>query len=94
MWPDIIITSLYVSNNDLNLSVWVYDEFNFNNPAENTPSIHIDYDYKKRGTVKRGQAIDINTINDTWFIFPQTKDEVITKIHFAVEALYDFHTKK
>ena len=70
------------------------DEFHFDNPCENTPSIHIDYDYKKLGTVKRGQAIDINTINDTWFIFPLTNNEVITKIHFAVEALYDLHTKK
>ena len=70
------------------------EEFNFDNAPENTPSIHIDYDYKKRGTVKRGQAIDINTINDTWFIFPQTKNEVVTKIHFAVEALFDLKTKK
>lgn len=70
------------------------DEFHFDNPCENTPSIHIDYDYKKLGTVKRGQAIDINTINDTWFIFPLTNNEVITKIHFAVEALHDFYTKK
>ena len=70
------------------------EEFNFDNGPENTPSIHIDYDYKKLGTKKRGQAIDINTIHDTWFIFPQTKDEVVTKIHFAVEALYDLKTKK
>jgi hypothetical protein len=70
------------------------EEFNFDSAPENTPSIHIDYDYKKRGTQKRGQALDINTIHDTWFIFPQTKNEVVTKIHFAVEALYDLHTKK
>jgi protein-arginine kinase activator protein McsA len=70
------------------------EEFNFDSNPENTPSIHIDYDYKKRGTKKRGQALDINTIHDTWFIFPQTKNEVVTKIHFAVEALYDLHTKK
>ena len=70
------------------------EEFNFDSTPENTPSIHIDYDYKKRGTKKRGQALDINTIHDTWFIFPQTKNEVVTKIHFAVEALYDLHTKK
>ena len=70
------------------------EEFSFDNAPENTPSIHIDYDYKKRGTVKRGQTIDINTLTDTWFIFPKTQDDVITKIHFAVEALYDHKTKK
>ena len=67
--------------------------FNFDNHCLNTPSIHIDYDYKKRGTVKRGQAIDINDLSSTWFIFPETENEVVTKIHFAVEALYDYHIK-
>lgn len=69
------------------------EAFDFDNNPLNTPSIHIDYNYKKRGTVKRGQAIDINTINDTWFIFPKTPNEVVTKIHFATEALYDFWSK-
>lgn len=67
------------------------EEFNLDKPTYSTPSIHIDYAYKKRGTVKRGQALDINTISDTWFIFPKTENEVITKIHFAVEALYDLN---
>lgn len=70
------------------------EEFNFDKHIEDTPSIHIDYDYKKRGTVKRGQALDINTMHDTWFIFPQTENQVVTKIHFAVEALYDLNIKK
>ena len=70
------------------------EEFHFDNEPINTPSIHIDYDYKKRGTKKRGQAIDINTVKDTWFIFPKTDKEVVTKIHFATEALYDFYNKK
>ena len=68
--------------------------FDFDNPCSNTPSIHIDYNYKKRGTVEAGQALDINNLTSTWFIFPETKNDVITKIHFAVEALYDYHTKK
>ena len=70
------------------------EEFIFNNHALNTPSIHIDYDFKKRGTKKRGQAIDINTQNDTWFIYPNTSDAVVTKIHFATEALYNYHKNK
>ena len=68
--------------------------FKFDNLPQNTPSIHIDYNYKKRGIKNPGQALDINTINDTWFIFPQTKDEVVTKIHFAVEALYAKYKKE
>ena len=50
---------------------------------------------KNKARVKNpGQALDINTINDTWFIFPQTKDEVVTKIHFTVEALYAKYKKE
>jgi hypothetical protein len=86
-------TGVYDPNAE-NTTYTPFGPFNFDNAPENTPSIHIDYDYKKRGTVKRGQAIDINTISDTWFIFPHTKDEVVTKIHFAVEALYDLKSKK
>ena len=70
------------------------EEFHFDNPAYNTPSIHIDYNYKKKGTVKAGQALHINTVTESWFIFPSKKEEVVTKIHFAVEALYDLANKK
>ena len=65
------------------------EEFHFDNSPENTPSIHIDYNFKKRGVKKKGQTLDIDTLNDTWYIYPTTKDCVVTKIHLAVEALYD-----
>ena len=63
--------------------------FDFDNAPINTPSIHVEYNFKKKGTKIRGQAIDINTENDTWFIYPQTNDRVLTKIHLAVECLFD-----
>ncbi len=63
--------------------------FSFDNDPINTPSIHIDYNFKKRGVLKRGQTLDIDTLNDTWYIYPQTDNRVVTKIHLAVEALYD-----
>lgn len=70
------------------------EEFHFDNPPINTPSIHIDYNFKKRGVQKRGQTLDIDTLNDTWYIFPTTENRVVTKIHLATEALYDKAVKK
>lgn len=58
-------------------------EFNLEKPAETTASIHIEYNFKKRG-----DAIDINTLDATWFVYPLHYDNVLTKIHFATEAIY------
>ena len=70
------------------------EEFHFDNDPINTPSIHIDYNFKKRGVAKRGQVLDIDTLNDTWYIYPQTDNRVVTKIHLATEALYDRAAKE
>ena len=60
-------------------------EFNLNKPIESMASVHIEYDYKKRG-----DALDIATMEDTWFAFPLNKENPLTKLHFAVEELYKF----
>ena len=44
---------------------------------------HIEYDYKKRG-----DAIDIATEDDTFFVYPLNNSNVLTKLHFATEAIY------
>ena len=51
-------------------------------------SVHIEYDFKKRG-----DAIDIATMEDTWFVFPLTAPNPLTKLHFAVEELYDHQVR-
>ena len=68
--------------------------FDFDNDPKNTPSIYFDYNYHKKVIVKPGQALDIETLDDTWFIYLQTKNDVITKIHLAVEELYDYTLKR
>jgi hypothetical protein len=60
-------------------------EFYLNKPIESMASCHIEYDFKKRG-----DAIDIATLENTWFVFPLTATNILTKIHFAVEELYKF----
>lgn len=52
-------------------------------------SCHIEFDFHKRGVSKRGPAIDLCTLNDTYFVFPENNTRALTKIHFATEALYD-----
>ncbi|MCL2324689.1 MAG: 1-acyl-sn-glycerol-3-phosphate acyltransferase [Actinomycetia bacterium] len=46
-------------------------------------SCHIEYDYKGRG-----DCIDLNTNNDTLYLFPQAEKFSITKISLATEELY------
>lgn len=46
-------------------------------------SCHIEYDYRKLG-----DCVDLNTNNDTLYIYPQTKKFSVTKISLATEELY------
>lgn len=46
-------------------------------------SLHIEYDY-----FKKGDCIDLSTLDDTYYIYPVNKQNVVTKLHFAVEELY------
>lgn len=47
-------------------------------------SVHIEYEY----LFKHGDAVDLNTLTDTWYIFPHDCDFSITKIALATEELY------
>lgn len=57
--------------------------FYLHKPSVTTASLHIEYNYKKRG-----DAIDIATMEETYFVFPLNNPNVLTKLHFATEALY------
>ena len=47
-------------------------------------SCHIEYNYLN----KFGDCIDLNTLKDTWYIYPEGKDFSITKMALATEELY------
>jgi DNA-directed RNA polymerase subunit RPC12/RpoP len=51
--------------------------------------LHIEYDY-----FKKGDCIDLSTLNDTYYIYPKNKKNVVTKLHFAVEELYKIEKEK
>lgn len=57
--------------------------FEFNRTVASMRSVHIEYDYKHRG-----DAIDLCTLEDTYFVFPLTAKNCLTKLHFATEELY------
>ena len=42
-------------------------EFHLNKPIESMASVHIEYNFKKRGIKEPGDAIDIATLDNTWF---------------------------
>lgn len=59
------------------------DEHNMDIDVPSLYSCHIEYQY----LFKHGDCIDLNTINDTWYIYPEGKFNV-TKMALATEELY------
>jgi len=52
-------------------------------------SCHIEYDY-----MGRGDCIDLNTNDDTLYLFPENNNTSVTKISLATEELYKHQTEK
>lgn len=46
-------------------------------------SCHIEYDY-----MGRGDCLDLSTLEDTYYLYPLTQKNVVTKLHFATEEIY------
>ncbi len=63
--------------------------FTFTKTPETTRSVHIEYDYKKRG-----DALDIVYNDETYFVFPLYKASSLTKYNFSTEAIYFKHHNK
>lgn len=60
--------------------------FELHKPVHSMYSMHIEYDYKGRG-----DAIDLATTDDTWFVYPVHAKNSLTKLHFATEELFKYH---
>ena len=54
-------------------------------PASALYSCHIEYEYLG----KYGDCVDLNTLNDTYYIYPHGEDFAVTKFALATEELYD-----
>ncbi|MBP5342474.1 1-acyl-sn-glycerol-3-phosphate acyltransferase [bacterium] len=53
-------------------------------------SCHIEYQY----LFKHGDCIDLNTLDDTWYIYPEGNNFSVTKMAIATEELYYKHLEK
>ena len=65
------------------------EEFHLNKPVSSMYSLHIEYDF-----LKRGDAIDIATDKTTYFMYLKTAPNQWTKLHFATEELYEYYKNK
>ena len=61
------------------------DNFEFHRSSLQSYAIHIEYNYKDKGAF-----LDLATADETYFVYPLTKPQYLTKIHFAVEHIYDY----
>ena len=56
-------------------------------PAASQYSVHIEYDYLGKKT----DCVDLNTINDTLYVYPTGSDFSVTKMSLATEELYKYY---
>lgn len=63
--------------------------FTYKRSALQNYAIHIEFNYHGRGSY-----IDLATNTETYFAYPLNKWKVMTKIHFANEAIYDLAKSK
>ena len=59
--------------------------FDINWSSTTQQACHIEYDY-----MGRGDCVDLNTNDDTFYIFPKGSDFSVTKISLATEELYKY----
>lgn len=53
-------------------------------PVASLYSCHIEYRY----LFKKGDCVDLNTLTDTWYVYPEGADFAVTKMALATEELY------
>ncbi len=64
-------------------------ELTLHRDPETMRSCHIEYNYRKRG-----DALELCTMNDTYFVYPLNAYNPLTKLHFATEAVHGFVKEK
>ena len=54
--------------------------------AKDHYSVHIEYEYLG----KFGDCVDLNTLNDTFYVYPKCEKFSVTKMSLACEELYKY----
>ena len=65
------------------------DPFEMRKPVPSLYSCHIEYEYLG----KYGDCVDLNTLEDTWYIYPHDCEFSVTKMALATEELYFAHRR-
>ena len=60
------------------------DPFEMEKTVPSLYSCHIEYEYLG----KHGDCVDLNTLEDTWYIYPHDCEFSVTKMALATEELY------
>ncbi len=66
-------------------------DYFINRSPMQTNSLHIEYDYCY---IKPFDCVDISTENDSFYCYPQTHENIVTKLAFATEILYQRSLKQ
>ena len=59
-------------------------------PAESSYGVHIEYEYLG----KYGDCVDLNTLDNTYYVYPHGRDFAVTKFSLATEELFKYYQKK
>lgn len=70
------------------------EEFHFNRSVSSMRSLHVEFDFKKRGVPAPADAIDLATLHETYFVFPKNAKNALTKLHFATEELHKYEIER
>ena len=62
------------------------EEFRMDIDAASQYAVHVEYDYRFGGFK---DCIDLNTLDDTWYVFPTDCEFSLTKISLATEEIYN-----
>ena len=58
-------------------------------PAKSIYGVHIEYEYLG----KYGDCVDLNTLDNTYYVYPHGQDFAVTKFSLATEELYKYYAK-
>ena len=60
--------------------------FEMNIDAAGQYAVHVEYSYRFG---KHRDCIDLNTLEDTWYVFPENCDFSVTKVSLATEEIFN-----
>ena len=63
------------------------EDYSIEIPAKTTYSVHIEYNFKLR----KRDCIDLNTLTDTCYVYPDGNEFSVTKMALATEELFQYY---